>query len=236
MSDIELNEILNKKIKYNEKIIENEDKELRKKYSKFIERFINEGNVILPNEIYEAINGFNKLIKNKDYKLFYLYKYINIENIEKDYIFDYLKKNYLYLNQFYFPKFDDLGIPIGYSNNIHLIYKYLFSILKNKINVLEADKNEDVDDKEKALKYIFNTFKNIFKNIQNNKLTFMKYFSFNFSNVIFDVDRNILLSFDFNEIPIYFKILVNQFLYKDEIDKSCLEKLKTKKNCEYNFR
>ena len=63
----------------------------------------------------------------------------------------------------------------------------------------------------------------------------MKYFSFNFSNVIFDVDRNILLSFDFNEIPIYFKILVNQFLYKDEIDKSCLEKLKTKKNCDITF-
>ena len=133
LSDIESNEILNEKIKYNEKIIENEDKELRKKYSKFIKRFNFEGNFILPNEIYETINDFNKLIKNKDYKLFYLYKYIKIENIEKDYIFEYLEKDYLYLNQFYFSKFDDLGIPIGYSNNIHIIYRYLFSIIKNKI-------------------------------------------------------------------------------------------------------
>ena len=93
LSDNELNEILKEKIKYNEKIIENEDKELRKKYSKFIKRFNFEGNFILPNEIYETINDFNKLIKNKDYKLFYLYKYIKIENIEKDYIFEYLEKD-----------------------------------------------------------------------------------------------------------------------------------------------
>ena len=51
LSDNELNEILKEKIKYNEMIIENEDKELRKKYSKFIKRFNFEGNFILPNEI-----------------------------------------------------------------------------------------------------------------------------------------------------------------------------------------
>ena len=235
LNDKELDEILNKKLKYNDMIIKKEDKKLKDQYAKFIKRFSFEGNFIPPKEIYETINNFNKLIKNDDYKLFYLYKYINIENIEKDYIFDYLEKDYLYLNQFYFPKFDDLGIPIGYSNNIHIIYRYLFSILQNKINILEGNKNEDENNNDKALKYVFNTFKKIFKNIQNNKVNFMKYFSFIFSNVIFDVDRNILFSCDFNEIPTYFRILVNQFLYKDEIDKSGLEKFKTKKNCNISF-
>ena len=234
LSDNELNEILKEKIKYNEMIIENEDKELRKKYSKFIKRFNFEGNFILPNEIYETINDFNKLIKNKDYKLFYLYKYIKIENIEKDYIFEYLEKDYLYLNQFYFSKFDDLGIPIGYSNNIHIIYRYLFSIIKNKINVLENDKNEE--DYEKGFQYIFNTFKTIFQNIQKNKIIFMKYFSFIFSNVIFDVDRNILFAYQFNEIPTYFRNLINQFLYKDEIDKNILKQFKKKKMVNISFR
>ena len=133
LNDRQLDEILGEKIKYNEMIIKKEDKVLKQKYSKFINRLKSEGNFILPNEIYETITNFNKLIKNKDFKLFYLYKYLNYEKIEKDYIFKYLEKDCLYLNQFYFPNFDNLGIPIGYSNNNYIIYRYLFSVLKNKI-------------------------------------------------------------------------------------------------------
>ena len=235
LNDRQLDEILGEKIKYNEMIIKKEDKVLKQRCSKFINRLKSEGNFILPNEIYETITNFNKLIKNKDFKLFYLYKYLNYEKIEKDYIFKYLEKDCLYLNQFYFPNFDNLGIPIGYSNNNYIIYRYLFSVLKNKINIIKEDKNEEDSNKEKALKFVFNTFSTIFKNVKEGKMEFLKYFSFNFANVIFDVDRNIIFTYKYNEVPPYFRILCNQFYNKDEIDKNALNQFKKDKNCNISF-
>lgn len=235
LNDEQLLELLNDKIIYNKSIIEKEAKSLNEKYSKFMSRFTLEGNFILPKEIYEIITNINNLIKNKDYKLFYLYKYLNYEDIQNNYIFECLENNYLYLNNFYFPAFDNLGIPIGYCNNIYIINRYLFSLLQNKIVSIEEDKKMEKINKKKAIELVFRTFKEIFKNIIESKMLYMKYFSFLFANVIFDVQRNILFTCQFNEIPLYFKILCNQFLDKDEIDKNYLEQFKSNKNCDISF-
>ena len=66
-------------------------------------------------------------------------------------------------------------------------------------------------------------------------MEFLKYFSFNFANVIFDVDRNIIFTYKYNEVPPYFRILCNQFYNKDEIDKNSLNQFKKDKNCNISF-
>ena len=47
----------------------------------------------------------------------------------------------------------------------------------------------------------------------------MKYFSFIFANIIFNVDRNIFYIYIYNEIQPYFRKLYNQFLFK--VNKNC---------------
>ena len=227
----QLKEIYEEKLDYNKKIIMKENNSLKQKYSKFTQKILTKGNFVSPNEIYETINEFNKIIKNKDYKLFYLYKYLDCKIIEKNLIFEYLEKDIFYLNQFYFPKFDGLGIPIGYCDNINIKYRYIFSILKNKIIQNEIDFQKE----NKAIKFIFQAFKNIFQKIKKNKIDFIKYFSFLFANVIFDVERNIIFTYRFQEIPLYFKNICNQFIDKDEIDKNSLSIFHNDKNNKISF-
>ena len=76
-------------------------------------------------------------------------------------------------------------------------------------------KKEEV---KKAIAFIFNKFKTIFYNRKTNRLEFIKYFVFLFDNVIFDVHDSIIYTFEFNDIPLYFQCLYNQFLDKDDID------------------
>ena len=136
-----------------------------------------------------------------------------------------------YLNQFYYSNFDNLGIPIGYSDNMNIIYRYIFSLIKYKIN-----KNEKVFINEKeTIKFVFNTFKIIFQTIKIEKIDFLKYFSFLFRNVIFDVDKNILFKYKYKKIPSYFKKICNQFIDKDDIDKNSLSLFKSGKNNDISY-
>ena len=155
----DLEKLHNKKIKYNKKIMADEDKYLNQEYDKFIKKISSEGNLILPTKIYETINNFNKKIKNKDFKLFYLYKYLDYKLIINNCLFKYLENDSFYLDQFYFGAFDILGIAIGYCDNINLIYRYIFSLIKNKIN----ENEKEFKNSKKLLKFIFTTFNNILK-------------------------------------------------------------------------
>ena len=217
----QLNIIKSKKMKYNQRII-NKYKDLKKPYDEFIKKVTRE-DVYIPitaEEIYETINKFNENIKD-ELKLFYIYSYLDCNLIEDNRIFNYLGNEVFYLNQFYFGGFDAFGIPIGLSKNINLIYRYLFSIIKDKINeTLKRKKNEET---KKAMEYIFNKFKNIFQNRKANRLEFIKYFALLFVNVIFDAHDSIIYTYDFNDIPLYFLCLCNQFLDKDIIDINELE-------------
>ena len=130
----QLNIIKSKKMKHNQSII-NKYKDLKKPYDEFIKKVTREdSNIpITADEIYETINKFNKKIKD-ELKLFYIYNYLDCHLIEENIIFKYLENEIFYLSQFYFGGFDRFGLPIGLSKNINLIYRYLFSIIKNKID------------------------------------------------------------------------------------------------------
>lgn len=229
ISDIE--NITNKKMKYNQIII-NQDKTLKKDYSKFVNRILSDEDFIESDEIYRTINQFNTKIKNPDYKLFYLYKYLDIKLIENNKIFKYLEKDIFYLNQFYFGDFDNLGISIDCTKNINLIYRYLFMLIQCKVNNIKSD---FID----VIPLIFNLFKNISYNIKPNNIEYIeyiKYLVFNFTNIIFDSYNSTVYTKNVKKNPIHLTKLYNQFLSEDIIninlfstfDKSKL-KINTKK-------
>ena len=214
--------IKSKKMMHNQRII-NINKDLKKPYNELIKKITREDKYIpiTAEEIYETINNFNEQIKG-ELKLFYIYSYLDCNLIENNKIFDYLEEEVSYLDQFYFGGFDVFGIPIGFSKNNNLIYRYLFSIIKNKINEkFKQKKNEEK--KKNAMKYVFNEFKTIFHNRKTKRLEFIKYFVFIFVNVILDVHDSIIYTFNFNDIPLYFQCLCNQFLDKDIINVNNLE-------------
>jgi len=209
----ELKIIQKKKMNHNLKVI-NQNKFLKFEYCEFINSILSEEKFISADEIYKTINSFNNQIKNANYKLFYLYKYLDCKLIENNKIFKYLEKNIFYLNQFYFANFDDLGIPIECSDNQNLIYRYLFMLIKNKIN-----KNKEIIEMSNdAMTFIFKIFKNIFYNIKQNKYEYVKYFVFNFVYIIFESDFGIINMYlkDFKNIN--FEIICNQFLANEEIN------------------
>ena len=229
----QLNILNQKKMKYNESIInKTKDKIIMKNYSDFLNE-IKENKNISSNYIYETINDFNKKIIDKDYKLFNLYDYIDCDNITNGKLFEYLENNMFYLNKYYFPSFENLGIPIGYSNNNNIIYRYLFKIIKDKID----EKKDEFLNSKNVIILVFKSFKEIFYSIKKeNIIDFIKYFIFIFANVIFDIQdsKNIIQRYKYGNIPIYFKHLCNQFLDNDIIDENIYsiykkEKLKINK-------
>ena len=220
LNNKQINIIYNKKKKYNKKVIEkypylNED------YTKLINNIENPVNKILADEIFDKIEYLNlKITDDNNYKLLYIYKFLDIDLIENNKVFEYLEKDIYYLNQFSFGYFNKLGIPIGYSNNSNLEYRYLFLLIKNKIkeNIkqyendnIEEDNNNKIEknnkklednnelqenynkmqEREEPIKFVFKTFKFIFSNIKTNRLEFFKYFAFIFLNIIFEGENDI---------------------------------------------
>ena len=207
--------IRNKKLKHNQKII-NKNIELKKSYEQFINNLISENNNLTPNQIYNTINDFNNRIKG-DVKLFFIYQYLDCNLIENNHIFNYLINDIFYLNKFYFGNFDNFGIPIGLCDNMNLLYRYLFMLIRDKIN----EKSEKLIKSKEAVYYIFKSFKSILyyknENIENKSEKY-KYFIFIFVNIIFDVYNTLIKRFNPDNIPLYFECLYNQFLEKDTIN------------------
>ena len=221
----QLMDIQIKKMEYNEEIIKKENKSLQKQYREFLDKLKDVKNFVSAEEVYKTINDINEKIKNKNYKLFYLYRYLDCKLIENNTIFKYLEENIFYLNQFYFAEFGNLGIAIGYCDNINLLYRYLFMEIKDKIK-----ENEDkFSEKKDIIKYIFQTFESLLATLKEKKIEFLRYFIFSFVNVIFDIGKNILFSYQFSQIPLYFKIICNQFLSEDTIKNKLLSKFKYNK-------
>ena len=201
--------IKKKKMKHNLKIIKKYP-ELKIEYNGL---FSDEKDTkkISPDTIYETINCLNLKISDES-KLFYIYDYLDVKTIENYQIFEYLKKDKLYLNQFSFGFFDQLGIPIGYSGNINIRYRYLFLLLKNKINEL-VEKNKKLKKNDASIEFVFETFQNIFSIIKDNKYEFLKYFALLFAYVIFKDSINIANIYQ-NKAELklsYFNILCEQF-------------------------
>ena len=155
--------ICEKKKKHNNKIIKIFP-ELNQVYLKLINDIESEESKISADEIYFTIKNLNEKIPDQnESKLFYIYKYLDIELINNNKIFKYLSEDKFYLNQFSFGHFNKLGIPIGYSKNEVLKYRYLFLLLKKKINnieeqkqieiqkkIIEEDKNKKVENEKKS--------------------------------------------------------------------------------------
>ena len=208
--------ILKKKKNYNEKVIKN-NPEIKVEYYELLKN-INNNKKISADSIHTIINNLNaKIIKECDCKLLYLYKYLDCNLINNNKIFTYLAQDKLYLNQYNFGLFNNLGIAIGYSDNKDLLYRYLFLLIKNKVNKNEIDYK---DKNNRVTVFVFETFERIFANIKENIFKFIKYFVFIFVYIIFDgpinldeiYDDNISLSHS------YFKILCDQFLIEEKID------------------
>ena len=153
----QLMDIQIKKMQYNEEIIKKENKSLQKQYRELLDKLKDVKNFVSAEEIYKTINDINEKIKNKNYKLFYLYRYLDCKLIENNTIFKYLEENIFYLNQFYFAEFGNLGIAIGYCDNINLLYRYLFMEIKDKIK-----ENEDKFSEKKTLLNIYSKHSNLY--------------------------------------------------------------------------
>ena len=137
-----LNKILDKKKKHNNKIIEKYPL-LKEEYSCLISQIENKEDPPSADTIYEAINKLNEsIISDDDTKLFYIYEYLDVDLIISNKIFDLICNNRFYLNRYSFGTFWELGIPIGFSNNNILKYRYIFLLIKNKI--LEIDMNNNL--------------------------------------------------------------------------------------------
>ena len=138
----QLDIIYNEKKKYNNEIMKDYP-ELNKIYTKLIKEIESGENKLSADDIYYRIKSINeKIPEEKEKKLFYLYKYLDISLINESKIFEYLSKDKFYLNKFSFGLFNNLGIPIGYSKNSTLEYRYLFLLIKNKINEIEENNNK----------------------------------------------------------------------------------------------
>ena len=236
----QLAEITKKKKKHNLAIIQ-KFPFLEKDYSKLIEDIESKDKIVSAQTIYEKINILNLSIKDEhESKLFYIYKYLDINLIHKNKIFDLIQKDKFYLNHFSFGFFNNLGIPIGYSNNLNLKLRYLFLLLKNKINDLDAKKKKKSNTLEKtdsSIEFVFKTFKDIFSNISENRFEYIKYFFLLFLYVIHEDKYNV--EYVYNEKSVlpfsYFKILCEQFSTNNDINdyqKKQYESLKIIKSTE----
>ena len=67
-------------------------------------------------------------------------------------IFDLILKDRFYLNRYSFGHFDELGIPIGFSDNSILKYRYLFLLIKNKIIEIDTYNKNNKNQINKKLK------------------------------------------------------------------------------------
>ena len=188
LNNQQLIQIFNKKKIYNENVIR-QNPGIKDEYNKLVNN-INNNNKISADSIHEIINNLNDKIEC-DCKLLYLYKYLDCNLIKNNKIFEYLAKDKLYLNQYKFGLFNNFGIAIGYSNNTDLLYRYLFLLIKNKVNKNEIDYK---DNNNKVTAFVFETFQKIFANIkqnQENTFNFIKYFVFIFVYIIFDEPINL---------------------------------------------
>lgn len=132
----QLKKISIKKKKHNLKII-TQFPSLKEEYLKLIEDLENVKKIIPAQKIYDIIQELNsKIPKENESRLFYIYKYLDINLIESNEIFDLIEKNKLFLNQFSFGFFKNLGIPIGYSDNLNLKLRYLFLLIKIRLMIL----------------------------------------------------------------------------------------------------
>jgi len=213
----QLKEITKKKKKHNSKVI-TEFPSLKEEYLKLIEDLENVNEIVSAQKIYDIIEELNSKIPNeKKYKLFYIYKYLDINLIESNEIFELIEKNKFFLNQFSFGFFGGLGIPIGYADNMTLKLRYLFMLIKNKINErgVETENTENGNEvqKDSPLEFVFNTFKTIFSAIKSNRFEFLKYFSLIFLYFIFEGKYNVEDRYD-DESKLrisLFRILCEQF-------------------------
>lgn len=226
LNQTQLNKITSKKKIHNLKVI-NKFTLLKEEYLKLIEDITSEDKIVSAQTIYETIYNLNSKIKDEnESKLFYIYKYLDINLINNNRIFELIQNNKFYLSQFSFGFFNNLGIPIGYSDNLNLKFRYLFLLIKNKINKLEKKKkkttqNNSIEEKtDSSIKFVFKTFKDIFSNIKEERLEFIKYFSLIFLYIIFEGKYNITDIYnEETKLPFsYFKILCEQFSMNNNVD------------------
>ena len=215
LSQNKLQNIIDKKKSHNSKIIDKYP-EIKDDYLNLIEDIEDNTKFISPDKIYNTICEFNiKIEDEKLDKLYYIYNYLDVQLIYNNKIFDCIANNRLFLNKYSFGQFKDLGIPIGYSNNEVLKYRYLFMLIKNKI--IKIDKKKK---KEKDIEFVFKTFKDIFSSIKKNRFEYMNYFAFIFENIIFEGKKSISKVYK-NKLGLefsYFKILCEQFSNNRNID------------------
>lgn len=231
LSQTQLKNLFQKKLKYNNGIIQ-KFPILINEYSKLVNDISMLNQNISADYIYTTINNINKKLEKLDSKrkskLLNLYIYLDCDLILNNNIFDCLINDKFYLNKFSFGLFDNLGIPIGYSNNQNLILRYLFSNMKKKIIEVDSDlkkvKNNNKKPKNESIEFVFKIFKEIFSKVKENKLELIKYFIFIFDHIIFKGSNNITkiynLKLKLNGST--FERLCDQFLEKTEIDKERL--------------
>ena len=178
LSDTQLKIIIDKKMKHNLKIVQKYP-ELNEDYLNLINKIKEDGNYISADIIQNSFKKINENIPDENgNKLFYINKYLDIKQIESAKIFEHLEKDPLYLNQYSFYLSYDLGIPISNSNNLNLKYRYLFSLINNKIN--------EINKESSSMKCMFKKLRNIFSDIHDNKYEFIKNFVLIFTNAKFE--------------------------------------------------
>ena len=222
----QLEDIRKKKLNHNLKVIEKYPF-LKEEYLNLIKDIESEDKIISAQTIFDTINNLNlRILDENKSKLFNIYKYLDINLIKDNKIFHYIQKNIFFLNQFSFGFLDKLGIPIGFSDNLNLKLRYLFLLIKNKINELDEEKKKSKKKNKKkekngsAIEFVFKTFKEIFSKIKEEQFAFLKYFVLLFLYAIFEGDyivkkvytEKVLLGCS------YFKILCEQFSPTNIID------------------
>ena len=170
--------ITEKKLTYNSKIIQKYPL-LKEEYFNLINKIKDDENYILADTIQDSFKKINEKIPDEnEKKLFYINKYLDIKLIENNKIFEFLENDRFYLNQFSFSLSNDLGIPISDSHNLALKYRYLFSLIKNKINEINTDNI--------SIEYMFKQLGNSCSIIKNNRYEFIKNFVLIFKNAKFE--------------------------------------------------
>ena len=152
LSQPKLEIILNKKKIHNNKIIEKYPS-IKEEYLHLITQIENKEVPISADTIYEKIKYLNEsIISDDDTKLFNIYEYLDVALIMNKKIFDLILKDRFYLNRYSFGHFDELGIPIGFSDNSILKYRYLFLLIKNKIIEIDTYNKNNKNQINKKLK------------------------------------------------------------------------------------
>lgn len=152
LSQQKLENISKKKKIHNKKIIEKYPS-IRDEYLDLIAQIENKEVSISADTIYETIKRLNEsIISEDDTKLFYIYKYLDVSLIMNNKIFDLILQDRFYLNRYSFGFLDELGIPIGFSENITLKYRYIFSLIKDKIIEIDIYNKNNKNHINKKLK------------------------------------------------------------------------------------